>query len=320
MRRPVPLRQLKRPPGRLLAGRNPTPYDEPPDLPGVSLTDVLTQLRVALADRYQIEREIGRGGGGTVYLGHDQRHDRAVAIKVLASDVANAVGIERFLREIHVAAHLQHPAILPLHDSGQAGGLLYYVMPYVAGGSLRQRLEREIQLPLDEALRITRQVASALDYAHDQGVLHRDIKPENILLLDGHAVVADFGIARALATADGEKLTRTGLAVGTPGYMSPEQAGGAGQVDKRSDVYSLGCVAYEMLTGSPPFTGPTPQAVIARHLADPVPPVRTVRRTVPVPVEVAIAESDPKLGQDVSQGDSRKVGRFIIRHRIAAGQ
>lgn len=258
----------------------------------------MSQLRAALADRYVIEREIGQGGAAAVYLGHDLKHDRAVAIKVLAPEVSNVVGIERFLREIHVAARLQHPDILPLHDSGQAGGSPYYVMPYVVGGSLRQRLEREIQLPLDEALQITRDVAAALDYAHDQGVVHRDIKPENILLADAHAVVADFGIARALVAAGGEKLTKTGLAVGTPGYMSPEQASGAGQLDRRSDVYSLGCVVYEMLTGSPPFAGPTPQAVIARHLADPVPPVRTVRRAVPEPVELAILRALEKVPAD----------------------
>jgi len=255
------------------------------------LPDLLARLQAALADRYTIERELGRGGMATVYLAHDPKHDRAVAIKVLNPEVASTIGVERFLREIRLAARLQHPHILPLHDSGEASGFLYYVMPYVAGETLRRRLNRERQLPLDDALRATREVAEALDYAHRQGVVHRDIKPENVLLADGQAVVADFGIAHAIAAAaDGEKLTATGLAVGTPAYMSPEQASGETQLDGRSDVYSLGCVLYEMLAGEPPFTGPSAQAVIAKRLSEPVPHLGTLR-DVPEAVEVAVTKA-----------------------------
>src|SRR2546427_2191847 len=238
------------------------------------------RLRIALADRYALERELGRGGMAVVFLARDPRHDRAVAIKVLRHEIAAALGAERFLREIQIAAKLHHPHILPLYDSGAAGDLLYYVMPYVEGESLRQRLDRETQLPLDDALAITRQVAGALAYAHSHDVVHRDIKPENILLESGEAVVADFGIARAITAASGDKLTQTGFAIGTPLYMSPEQAAGGGAIDGRSDVYSLGCVLYEMLAGYPPFFGGTAQAIIARHALDPVPPLRTARRTV----------------------------------------
>src|SRR3989454_11151033 len=234
----------------------------------------------------------------TVYLAHDLKHDRAAAIKVVDPEVSSAIGVERFLREIRLAAQLQHPHILPLYDSGQASGFLYYVMPFVAGESLRERLEREKQLRLEEALRITREVAEALDYAHRYGVVHRDIKPANILLANDQAMIADFGIARAFAAAGEEKLTQTGLAVGTPGYMSPEQASGSARLDGRSDIYSLGCVSYEMLAGSPPFTGSTPQAILARHLSDPVPPLRTVRRSVPASVEQAILRALEKVPAD----------------------
>jgi len=223
----------------------------------------------------------------TVYLARDLKHDRAVAVKVLNAAVASAIGVERFLREIRLAAQLQHPHILPLHDSGDAIGFLYYVMPYVSGETLKQRLERERQLPLEDALRITREVAEALDYAHRQGVVHRDIKPANILLADGQAVVADFGIAHAIAAAGGDRLTATGLVVGTPAYMSPEQGSGNTRLDGRSDVYSLGCVLYEMLAGEPPYTGPSAQAVIAKRLSEPVPHLRTVR-DIPEAVERAV--------------------------------
>src|SRR5256885_1932339 len=197
----------------------------------------------------------------TAYLAQDMKHRRQVAIKVLKPELAGALGPERFLREIEIAARLQHPHILPLHDSGDADGFLYYVMPYVEGESLRQRLVREKQLPLEEALQITGAVASALSYAHSHDVVHRDIKPENILLSGGEAVVADFGIARAITAAGGDKLTATGIAVGTPAYMSPEQVAGRAQLDGRTDVYSLGCVLYEMLAGAPPLTAPTSEAV-----------------------------------------------------------
>jgi eukaryotic-like serine/threonine-protein kinase len=240
------------------------PYDtfkSPPPGLLLAVTTVDLLLKDALRDRYVIERELGRGGMATVYLAQDCRHHRLVAIKVLHPELARAVGSERFLHEIEIIAQLQHPHILPLHDSGDGGGLLYFVMPYVAGESLRNRLARERQLPLDEALEIARQVASALAYAHSHGVVHRDIKPENILLTDDQAIVADFGIAWAVGQSGGERLTETGLTLGTPAYMSPEQAAGERYLDGRSDIYSLACTVYEMLAGEPPFTGPTAQAV-----------------------------------------------------------
>src|SRR5438094_191819 len=256
------------------------------------------RLRIALADRYALERELGRGGMAVVFLARGPRHDRAVAIKVLRHEIAAALGAERFLREIQIAAKLHHPHILPLYDSGAAGDLLYYVMPYVEGESLRQRLDRETQLPLDDALAITRQVAGALAYAHSHDVVHRDIKPENILLESGEAVVADFGIARAITAAGGDNLTQTGFAIGTPLYMSPEQGSPGGALDGRSDVYSLACVLYEMLAGHPPFMGGTAQAILARHTVDPVPPLRTARATVPTAVEQALGRALAKLPAD----------------------
>ncbi len=262
------------------------------------MSDLQDRLRSVLADRYAIEREIGHGGMAQVFLAHDLKHDRRVALKVLRPELAAALGAERFLREIQIAASLTHPHILPLHDSGEAAGFLYYVMPYVEGESLRERLNREKQLPVEEALRIAREVASALSCAHSRGVIHRDIKPENILLESGEAVVADFGIARAISAAGGVKLTETGIAVGTPAYMSPEQSTGTPELDGRSDVYSLGCVLYEMLAGEPPFTGPTAQAILARQSLDPVPPLRTVRETVPEVVERAITKALAKVPAD----------------------
>ena len=241
---------------------------------------LLEQLAAALGDRYRVERKLGQGGMAVVFLAEDLKHRRPVAIKLLKPELSAILGSERFLREIEIAAALQHPHILPLYDSGQAGGLLYYVMPFAEGESLRQRLAREQQLPLDAALRIAREVGSALQYAHERGVVHRDVKPENIMLSGGQAVVADFGIARALHAASDQQLTLTGMVVGTPQYMSPEQAGGAA-VDGRSDQYSLACTLYEMLIGQPPFTGPSSQAVIARHSLEPVPSLRVVRQTVP---------------------------------------
>ncbi len=252
----------------------------------------------SLRDRYVLERELGRGGMATVYLARDHRHHRLVAIKVLHPELGAALGQERFLREIEIAAGLQHPHIVPLHDSGQVGTLLYYVMAYVEGGSLRNRLIREKQLPLDEALEIARQVASALDYAHAHGVVHRDIKPENILLEGDQVVVADFGIARAVRVAGGDRLTETGLALGTAAYMSPEQASGERDVGARSDIYALGCVLFEMLAGQPPYTGPSAQAILARRLHDPVPSLRVVRDTVPAGVEQTIAKALAKVPAD----------------------
>ncbi len=248
---------------------------------------LLNRLNAGLAGRYTIERELGQGGMATVYLAHDLRHGRAVALKVLPPQLAWAIGVERFLREIQVAAGLQHPHILTVHDSGDADGLLYYVMPFVEGESLRQRLEREDRLPLPDALRIARDVLSALEYAHGRGIIHRDIKPENILLSAGEGMVADFGIARAIGVAGGERLTETGLAVGTPAYMSPEQVSGEAAVDGRSDLYSLACVLFEMLAGEPPFGGGTPLAVAAKRLTETAPSLHTLR-DVPAGVEQAL--------------------------------
>jgi TolB-like protein/tRNA A-37 threonylcarbamoyl transferase component Bud32 len=259
--------------------------------------DLLEQLTAALGDRYRVERELGRGGMAVVFLAEDLKHRRRVAIKLLKPDLSAVLGSERFLREIEIAATLQHPHVLPLFDSGEAGGLLYYVMPFAEGESLRQRLAREQQLPLDAALQITREVGSALQYAHERGVIHRDIKPENVVLSGGEAVVADFGIARALHAASPEQLTLTGMVVGTPQYMSPEQAAGA-VVDGRSDQYSLACTLYEMLSGQPPFTGPSSQAIIARHSLEPVPSLRVVRQTVPSAVEGAIMKAMAKVPAD----------------------
>ncbi len=260
--------------------------------------DTLTRLHRALSGAYAVECELGRGGMATVYLAEDLAHRRKVAIKVLSPEVAHALGPERFLNEIEIAASLNHPNILPLHDSGETEGLLYYVMPFVEGDSLRERLTREKQLPLEEAVRIIREVADALSYAHESQLVHRDIKPENILFTAGHAVVADFGIAKALNVAGGDRLTQTGLSIGTPTYMSPEQAAGTEAVDARSDLYSLACLAYEMLGGEPPFTGPTPQAVLARHAVDPVPKLGTIRPSIPAGVAKAIEKALAKVPAD----------------------
>jgi serine/threonine-protein kinase len=262
------------------------------------VADLLDRLKSALSGRYAITRELGRGGMATVYLAEDLRHRRSVAVKVLEPDLAHAIGSSRFLREIEIAARLSHPNILPLHDSGEADGLLYYVMPFVEGETLRDWLNREKQLPLEDALRIVHEVADALSYAHNHGVVHRDIKPENILLAEGHAVVSDFGIARAIDAAGSERLTGTGLAVGTPAYMSPEQATGERGVDARSDIYALGCVLYELLAGEPPYAGPTPHVVIAKLLADPVPSVRRLRETVPAGIDEALVKALAKTPAD----------------------
>jgi TolB-like protein/Tfp pilus assembly protein PilF len=274
------------------------------------LTDIADRLQAGLAERYRIVRQLGAGGMATVYLAEDLKHHRPVAVKVLRPELTAAVGPERFLREIEVAAHLQHPHILPLFDSGQLGdgaGVFYFVMPYVEGESLRDRISREKQLPIEDAIRLALEVADALGAAHAQGIIHRDIKPENILLVGNpsrersatgqHAVVADFGIARAVSAGGGEKLTGTGMALGTPQYMSPEQAM-AGEVDARADIYSLGCVVYEMLTGTPPFIGATPQAVMARHSLEAVPRIRTVRSAVPEAVERVVLRALAKVPAD----------------------
>jgi eukaryotic-like serine/threonine-protein kinase len=255
------------------------------------MNEALARLTSALESRYRVERELGVGGMATVYLAHDVRHDRQVALKVLRADLAATLGTERFLREVRITASLNHPHILPLLDSGEVDGLLFYVMPYAEAGTLRDRLQRETQLGVESALEITKQVASALTYAHERGVLHRDIKPENILFQSGHAVVADFGIARAISAAGGETLTATGLALGTPAYMSPEQASGARELDERSDLYSLACVAYEMLVGERPFTGPTVQAVLARRLTESARPISATRPSVSSVVDRAIAKA-----------------------------
>ena len=258
---------------------------------GAAQAGLFEHLQAALADRYRLEGEIGAGGMATVYLAEDLRHHRRVALKVLQPDLASALGPVRFLKEIEVTANLHHPHILPLYDSGDAAGQLYYVMPFVEGESLRGRLSREGELPVEEAIRITCEVADALGYAHGHGVIHRDIKPENILLEGGHAMVADFGIARAVTTAGGTRLTGTGLTVGTPPYMSPEQASGDDDLDARADLYSLACVLYEMLSGETPYTGATPLAILAKKLSEPLPRISVVRDTVPEWLESVIIKA-----------------------------
>ncbi len=259
---------------------------------------MLDQLRVALGDRYLVERELAQGGMALVFLARDVRHDRAVAIKVLRPELAAAVGAERFLKEIRVTANLQHAHILPLFDSGAAGNLLFYVMPFVEGESLRNRLSRERQLPIGEAVRLTLQVVSALEYAHRQGVLHRDIKPENILLQGDQALVTDFGIALALSQAGGNRLTETGMTVGTPQYMSPEQAAGDRELDSQSDLYSLAAVLYETLVGEPPFTGPTFQAILTKLVTETPRPLRQARDTIPPALEAAVQQALARLPAD----------------------
>src|SRR5215210_7754407 len=264
----------------------------------ISMPELLNRLQNALADRYRLDREIGAGGMATVYLAQDVRHDRQVAVKVLRPELAAVIGAERFLAEIKLTANLQHPHILPLFDSGEADGYLFYVMPYVEGETLRDRLTREKQLPVADAIRITTEVAAALDYAHRHGVIHRDIKPENILLHDGQALVADFGIALAASKAGGSRMTETGMSLGTPHYMSPEQAMGEREITARSDVYALGAVLYEMLSGDPPFTGSTAQAVVARVVTESPRSLTTQRHTIPRNVEAAVLTALEKLPAD----------------------
>ncbi len=261
------------------------------------MTD-LDRLSEALSDRYTIEREVGAGGMATVYLAEDVKHDRKVALKVLRPELAAVIGAERFLAEIKTTANLQHPHILPLFDSGEADSFLFYVMPYIEGESLRDRLDREKQLPIDDAVRLASEVASALDYAHRQDVIHRDIKPENILLHDGQALVADFGIALAASKAGGSRMTETGMSLGTPHYMSPEQAMGDRELTARSDVYALGATLYEMLSGEPPFSGPTAQAIVAKVMTDDPRPLTELRRSVPPQVDAACLRALEKLPAD----------------------
>jgi Tol biopolymer transport system component/tRNA A-37 threonylcarbamoyl transferase component Bud32 len=263
------------------------------------MADAVDRLAAALADRYRIERELGAGGMATVYLAQDLKHDRKVALKVLRPELAAVIGARRFLAEIRTTANLQHPHILPLHDSGEVDGTVFYVMPYVEGESLRQRLLREKQLPVADAIGIAREVADALGYAHEHGIIHRDIKPENILLQRGHALVADFGIALAVSRSDdGARLTETGMSLGTPHYMSPEQAMGERELTGRSDVYALGCVVYEMLAGEPPYTGPTAQAVVSKVMAAEPASIAVLRKTVPPGLAAAVHTALEKVPAD----------------------
>ena len=263
------------------------------------MTDPISRLNAALEGRYTIERELGEGGMATVYLADDLKHERKVALKVLKPELAALVGAERFLAEIKTTANLQHPHILALFDSGEADGVVFYVMPYIEGESLRDKLDREKQLGVKDAVAITQKVADALDYAHERGVVHRDIKPGNILLSErGEPLVADFGIALAVAHAGAGRITETGLSLGTPHYMSPEQATGDRDVDPRSDVFALGCVLYEMLAGQPPFAAPTAQAVLVQILTTDAPSITTARRTVPTNVAAALAQALEKLPAD----------------------
>jgi serine/threonine-protein kinase len=287
------------------------------------VADLRAALQAALGDRYRLERELGRGGMATVYLAQDLRHDRPVALKVLHLELATSLGPERFQREVRLAARLQHPHILSIHDSGEVPGdastppLLWFAMPFIEGESLRDRLTRERQLPLEDALRIGREAADALEYAHRHGVIHRDIKPENILLTGAHALVADFGIARALADGQTDgRLTETGTTLGTPAYMSPEQAAGERAIDHRSDIYSLGCVVFEMVAGEPPFTGPTAQAIMARRFTEAPRPLRQLRETVPPAVEVAVAKALAKSPAD-RFGSAAEFARALAETGVA---
>ncbi|HUQ83215.1 MAG TPA: serine/threonine-protein kinase, partial [Gemmatimonadaceae bacterium] len=249
------------------------------------------RIQNVLSERYVIERELGHGGMAVVFLAHDVRHDRPVAIKVFRSDIGDSNGAARFQREIRLLARLQHPHILPLYDSGTTGETSYFVSPFVAGETLRERLKREHQLPVAEAVRLATEVADALDFAHTHDVVHRDIKPENILLHDGHAVVADFGIARAMRRTVGEWATAAGMTVGSPAYMSPEQATGDHEIDGRTDIYSLACVLYEMLASHPPFTGRAAHLIIAARMTGDARPIRELRPEVPAPLDEALAKA-----------------------------
>ena len=262
------------------------------------MADLFERLSAALAARYKLQRELGQGGMAKVFLAHDLKYQRAVAVKVLLSELTESVGSARFLHEIQIAARLHHPHILPLYDSDEAQGFLYYVMPYVEGETLRERLSRERQLPVSDALQIAREVADALSYAHKSGVVHRDIKPGNIMLESGHAIVADFGIARAVGVASSQPLTGPRYVIGTPTYMSPEQIEGSEYLDGRSDIYSLGCVLFEMLVGEPPFPGTTLESIITRRLTGPIPSARAFRELVPEPIDAALKKALARLPAD----------------------
>src|SRR5262245_16596915 len=263
------------------------------------MTELTARLTQALAGRYTIERELGSGAASMVFLARDERHGRSVAIKVLAPEPGSGLGTDRFQREIETVARLHHPHILPLFDSGTADGVFWFAMPHVAGESLRQRLQREGQLPLEDALNVACEVADALNYAHSNGVIHRDIKPENILLSSGHALVADFGVARVLQEAsEATQLTGTGVSLGTPHYMSPEQSAAQRDLDGRSDLYALGCVLFEMLTGRAPFVGPNIQSIVAQHLTAQPPAIQTLRSTVPQHVADAVQRTLAKAPAD----------------------
>ncbi|MGD8321973.1 MAG: serine/threonine-protein kinase, partial [Gemmatimonadota bacterium] len=279
---------------------------------------VLDRLNAALEGRYAVEEEIGEGGMATVYLATDLKHNRRVALKVLKQELSAVVGAERFLTEIETTANLQHPHILPLFDSGEAGGFLFYVMPYVQGETLAQRLAREKQLPVEEAVRIATAVANALDHAHRHGVVHRDIKPGNILLQDGEPVVSDFGIAIAVGAAGGSRLTETGLSVGTPYYMSPEQATGDQVVGPASDTYSLACVLYEMLVGEPPYLGNTAQAVLGKIIQGAPVSATSMRRSIPLHVDAAIRKGLEKLPADRFTG-AQELARALADENFRHG-
>jgi len=301
----------------------PTPTD-PGVPPRVAVTGMveITQVKRALAGRYQIERVLGEGGMATVYLAHDQKHNRKVAVKVMRPELAATLGADRFLREVQVAAQLNHPHILPMHDSGEADGILYYVMPYVEGETLKERIAKEGQLSVNDAMRLGREVAEALAYAHTRGIIHRDIKPGNILLQSGHALVADFGIARALGE-EGEALTKTGLAVGTPQYMAPEQATGEREVDGRADIYALGAVMYEMVAGEPPFTGPTARSIITRSLTEEPRSLTASRTGLPAAVNSAVLKALAKSPSDRYANAQEMVGaleRSIEGTRSGTGE
>jgi serine/threonine-protein kinase len=294
------------------------------------MSDAVVRLNSALSGRYRVERQLGAGGMATVYLASDLKHDRKVALKVLKPELAAVVGAERFLAEIRTTANLQHPHVLPLHDSGEADGLLFYVMPFIEGETLRDRLDREHQLPVDEAVRIATNVAEALDYAHRHGVIHRDIKPANILLVDGKPVVADFGIALAVTSGSAGRMTETGLSLGTPHYMSPEQATGDAHVGPATDIWALGCVLYEMLAGEPPYAASTPQAVLGKIITAEPPSVVEVRKSVPPNVDAAIRKALEKVpadrfGSAAALADALENSAFIhdatarIHPRVASG-
>ena len=272
------------------------------------MTAVRELLAEALGDRYTLEQELGRGGMATVYLARDAHNQQAVAVKVMHPGLVADIGAERFLREMGIAASLAHPLIVPLSESGNAGGIPYYIMPYVEGESLYARLQRERQLPLEDALQITHDVAAALGYAHGRRVMHRDVKPENILLAGGRALVADFGLARAIGAGDYRRLTETGVIVGTVYYMSPEQLREDRDLDQRADIYSLGCILYEMLAGGPPFTGRSLTEVATRILRAPIPSVSRARAGVPASVDAALARAVAKSG----------AGRFATMQEFAA--